>query len=532
MDCYREREGASRMDLIAGSYGDDDDRPAAGGLASTAAIEAAPDVSPIPAPPGGGALAAGSRHVAAPRKNHRLGNVRTAFVSDYGFKAQQTQFHTTGTVHGVAVAAGGGRTRRDGGTLDRRPRKVARVDADAPPAEEEREEPEAEDPFEWRPPTTPWQEKRYDDPVEYTEEEKRILAAQDEPAVEVVAVEPAVAKQREDKSFFHGKSERDYAGRSWVEPPRGPREQWRDRAFVPKRKIHTWGGHASGVNAIRFFPTSGHLLLSAGVDTKVKVWDVNGTGKCMRTYLGHSKAVRDICFSNDGRRFLSAGYDRKIKLWDTETGQVISTLGQGAIPFCCKFNPADDQQNMVLAGCSDNKIYQFDLDSGDVVQEYSEHLGSVNALAFIDDNRRFISSSDDRTLRVWDFGIPVQIKYIASPEMHSVPALAAHPTSGAIACSSMDNTVKVYNADYKQAKRTFRGHNVAGHSCQVNFSPDGIFLISGDAEGRCFVWDWKTTRAYRILRAHEGVCKGVEWNPAASSRIATCGLDGKIHYFD
>lgn len=36
--------------------------------------------------------------------------------------------------------------------------------------------------------------------------------------------------------------------------------------------------------------------------------------------MGHTKAVKDICYSNDGTKFLSAAYDRQIKLWDTETG--------------------------------------------------------------------------------------------------------------------------------------------------------------------------------------------------------------------
>ena len=46
------------------------------------------------------------------------------------------------------------------------------------------------------------------------------------------------------------------------------------------------------------------------------------------------------------------------------------------------------------------------------MQEYNEHLGAVNTITFIDDNRRFVTSSDDKSLRVWEFGIPVQIKYI------------------------------------------------------------------------------------------------------------------------
>jgi len=64
------------------------------------------------------------------------------------------------------------------------------------------------------------------------------------------------------------------------------------------------------------------LRVPVGLDGKVKIWDVFGSKKCMRTYLGHSKGVKDINFTNDGAKFVSVGYDKNIRLWDTETGQV------------------------------------------------------------------------------------------------------------------------------------------------------------------------------------------------------------------
>ena len=53
---------------------------------------------------------------------------------------------------------------------------------------------------------------------------------------------------------------------------------------------------------------------------------------------------------------------------------------------------------------------QFDINSGDVVQEYDRHLGAVNTITFVDNNTKFVSTSDDKSLRVWEWDIPVDFK--------------------------------------------------------------------------------------------------------------------------
>ena len=77
----------------------------------------------------------------------------------------------------------------------------------------------------------------------------------------------------------------------------------------------------------------------------------------------------------------------------------------------------------------DKKIIQYDTNTDQIIQEYDQHLGPVNSITFVDDNRRFVTTSDDKSIRAWDYDIPVVIKYIAEPDMHSMPSVTLHPNS-------------------------------------------------------------------------------------------------------
>jgi pre-mRNA-processing factor 17 len=89
---------------------------------------------------------------------------------------------------------------------------------------------------------------------------------------------------------------------------------------------------------------------------------------------------------------------------------------------------------------------QWDAKSGEIVQDYNHHLGPVNTVTFVDDNNRFISTSDDKKVLVWEYNIPVPIKYISEPHMHSMPAVAVHPSGGYWVGQSLDNQILTWGA--------------------------------------------------------------------------------------
>jgi hypothetical protein len=79
----------------------------------------------------------------------------------------------------------------------------------------------------------------------------------------------------------------------------------------------------------------------------------------------------------------------------------VSTL---QIYYCVTLHPDDGKQNVLMAGCSDKKIYQFDIDTGDTVQVRTSPLaeGSDQSLESMDIPQRTlpgINTTSSSTLR-------------------------------------------------------------------------------------------------------------------------------------
>ena len=149
-----------------------------------------------------------------------------------------------------------------------------------------------------------------------------------------------------------------------------------------------------------------------------------------------------------------------------------------------RYNPNDAHEFLVAA--SDNRVYGWDTRTGGVCQEYNYHLKAVSHVSFYDGGWRFFSTSDDKKILCWGTECRSH-KYIADPDMYSIPTCAMHPSQESFAGQSMNNRVVVYSCRMPKVKinkrKGFGGHNTAGYACGLTFSPNGHYTASGDAAG-------------------------------------------------
>ena len=90
--------------------------------------------------------------------------------------------------------------------------------------------------------------------------------------------------------------------------------------------------HGSPVESLLMFPGGG-VVVSAG-SNELKIWDVLGGGRLMRSLSNHQKTITDICFDSSYSRILTASLDHHVKIYNVEDYKVVHSVKYPA-PLLC-----------------------------------------------------------------------------------------------------------------------------------------------------------------------------------------------------
>ncbi|MGL5194133.1 MAG: CHAT domain-containing protein, partial [Chroococcales cyanobacterium] len=165
------------------------------------------------------------------------------------------------------------------------------------------------------------------------------------------------------------------------------------------------------------------------------------------------------------------------------------------------------------------------------------HLSGVKSVAVSPDSRMIASGSFDQTIKLWDLQRG-ELKKTLKGHTGTVTSVQFSP-DGILASASFfpDGTIKLWEVDGEQnkveLKTTLRGNDwVALAIWSIAFNRDGQYLASGhNVDSTIKVWDVQREKIIATLRGHVWAVNAVIFHPHDGSIISS-SLDGTIKIWD
>ncbi len=184
------------------------------------------------------------------------------------------------------------------------------------------------------------------------------------------------------------------------------------------------------------FSDRGNKLLSSASGRSLQVWDV-WRGRSLYSLNG----IGPIAFARNGNLAATGGGRAAIRLWDVPGGQLLRNI---AIPSSKEGVTAialtEDGETLVHAISESNRIFVWNLETGELRHTLDGHEGEVEAIVISPDGKLFASSSENGTIILWELASGRKLK-----AMEGKGAIVFSPDSETLIGVGGDNQIQVWS---------------------------------------------------------------------------------------
>ncbi len=232
----------------------------------------------------------------------------------------------------------------------------------------------------------------------------------------------------------------------------------------------------------------------------------------------HPFGATSLAFSLSGDRLASGGLMGEVLIWSVPSGDRLAVLK-------AHHHPVKDllwiDKDRLVSRDEQGEIFVWDTSSRVVVDSLSNQ--EVTAMALLPYCRQLIVGDANGRLR--SLGYPGFEPYAAAVIGANVLSIAIAPDSSAIAVSSSDGNIRLFNRKLRLLRMMQRP---PGRVYELRFSPDGKQLAGG-GWFKLFLWTSATGELQVRAVGHSGAVVSLDYSPdgrhmATIGRIFDAGL--------
>jgi len=295
--------------------------------------------------------------------------------------------------------------------------------------------------------------------------------------------------------------------------PVGPKYQIKNRKVLK--------GHFAKIYAMHWCDSEnseyGKQLVSASQDGKLIVWDAASGNKKHAIPL-RSSWVMTCAFSPSGKKVACGGLDNICSIYNLDSKEQPIKVGRELAAHtgylsCCRF--LGKEGSRILTSSGDMTCMLWEVESGNCLQEFSDHSGDVMSISVKPGGEPdiFVSGACDATAKVWDCRAKKGEGSVRTFEGHDsdINAVAFFPDGNAFASGSDDASCKIFDLRSCAQMQEYKHDRILCGITSVDFSISGRYLFGGYDDFNCYVWDTLTGKQISCLAGHDNrvSCLGV-----------------------
>src|SRR6266702_2391580 len=156
------------------------------------------------------------------------------------------------------------------------------------------------------------------------------------------------------------------------------------------------------------------------------------------------------------------------------------------------------------------------------------HSDWIGRIAWSPDGKILASPSVDQTIRLWDAQTGQHLRTLEG-HSNSVISVAWSPDGKTLASGADDKTIRFWDAQTGRTLRTLKGHSNRVNG--IAWSPDGKTLASGADDKTIRLWDAQVGQLLRTLEGHSDCVFSVAWSLDGKT-LASGSIDKTIRIWN